>query len=115
MDPEQIPLRDLHLPAEIGWWPLAPGWWALVAVAIAGVLWLLYREFVRWRFNRARRAALKQLALIAEDFAARGDAIAAAQELSALVRRALLAYAPRSCRGRSNWRKLAQVPGSGTR
>ena len=35
MDPEQIPLRDLHLPEAVGWWPLAPGWWVLIALAVA--------------------------------------------------------------------------------
>ena len=30
MDPEQIPLRDLHLPEAIGLWPLAPGWWVTI-------------------------------------------------------------------------------------
>ena len=37
MDPEQIPLRDLHLPEAIGWWPLAPGWWVVIAL-VAGAL-----------------------------------------------------------------------------
>ena len=37
MDPEQIPLRDLHLPEAIGWWPLAPGWWILIAIALVGL------------------------------------------------------------------------------
>ena len=31
MDPQQIPLRDLHLPDAISWWPLAPGWWLAIA------------------------------------------------------------------------------------
>ncbi len=27
MEPSELPLRDLHLPDAVGWWPLAPGWW----------------------------------------------------------------------------------------
>ena len=38
MDPEQIPLRALHLPDAIGWWPLAPGWWVVIGLAVLGVL-----------------------------------------------------------------------------
>ena len=96
MDPEQIPLRDLHLPAEVGWWPLAPGWWFLLAMAAAGVCWLLYRAFLNWRSNRARRAALRQLDVIARDFAQDNNLTALAKQLSELLRRAVLAYAPRT-------------------
>ena len=34
MDPTQLPLRDLHLPETIGWWPLAPGWWFAIAALV---------------------------------------------------------------------------------
>ena len=56
MDPEQIPLRDLHLPEAIGWWPLAPGWWVVVAL-VAGGLYYLFRLYLR---TRARGAARRQ-------------------------------------------------------
>ena len=42
MDPEQIPLRDLHLPEAIGWWPLAPGWWLLIALGVVLLAYLLF-------------------------------------------------------------------------
>ena len=35
MQETPLPLRDLHLPAEVGWWPLAPGWWVLIAIVAA--------------------------------------------------------------------------------
>ena len=59
MDPQQIPLRDLHLPEVIGWWPLAPGWWFLIALAVAGLGYLSYRLLTKWRRNAARRIALR--------------------------------------------------------
>ena len=96
MDPEQIPIRDLHLPADIGWWPLAPGWWLLIAVVSAGLLWGLYRQFVRWRADRARRVALKQLAAIEREYRAERDAVTAAGRMSELLRRTFLAYTPRA-------------------
>lgn len=45
-------LRDIHLPAPISWWPLAPGWYILaililVLIAIASVCW--YRHRQKWR------------------------------------------------------------------
>lgn len=55
-------LRDIHLPAPVSIWPLAPGWWLLLALAAglavaAGFGW---RYWVRHR--RYRRHALRQLA-----------------------------------------------------
>jgi hypothetical protein len=95
MNPQDIPLRDLHLPADIGWWPLAPGWWVLLAIAACVFCALLYRAFRRWRANRPRRAALKQLEVIARDYAGDQDLASFSKQLSELLRRALLAYAPR--------------------
>ena len=43
MDPDQIPLRDLHLPEAIGWWPPAPGWWFLALLALTGLVLLLVK------------------------------------------------------------------------
>jgi hypothetical protein len=96
MDPEQIPLRDLHLPAEIGWWPLAPGWWVLIAIAAALLGWYLWLQLNRWRANRARRVALKELAWLSQRYQQNGDVPRLARDLSELLRRGLLAYAPRS-------------------
>jgi hypothetical protein len=56
-DPAQLPLRDIHLPTSIGWWPPAFGWWLLGALVLAGVAWGL----VCWWRGRVRRAALRQL------------------------------------------------------
>ena len=41
-------LRDIHLPADPSWWPPAPGWWLLTALAIALSVWL-------WRFIQQLR------------------------------------------------------------
>ena len=95
MDPTQIPLRDLHLPEMIGWWPLAPGWWFLIALAAAGIGYLLYRSFVKWRSNASRRVALRELARIQAEFKEGVDETSLAIELSELLRRTMLAYAPR--------------------
>jgi hypothetical protein len=95
MDPEQIPLRDLHLPEAIGWWPLAPGWWMLMALALFGLLYLLLRAWRRWRSNRPRRIALRELRKLHSDYRHGMDAISLSKQLSQLLRRAMLAYASR--------------------
>lgn len=95
MNPADLPLRDLHLPADVGWWPLAPGWWVLLALAASGLCFLAYRAWRRWRHNRARRFALRQLDRIAREFAGNNDLPWLGKQLSELLRRGLLAYAPR--------------------
>ncbi len=96
MDPEQLPLRDLHLPPDISWWPLAPGWWVLLAIMAAGLGWLLYRSLLRWRAGKPRRAALRQLAHLKRAYRQSGNTQRLGIDLSELLRRAMLAYAPRS-------------------
>ncbi len=95
MDPEQIPLKGLHLPEAIGWWPPAPGWWVLIGVALIGLGFLL-RHWMRTRSrSAARRYALRQLKVIVHEYEQHKDAVAFAANVSELLRRTMLAYAPR--------------------
>ena len=43
MEENVLPLRDLHLPEAVGWWPLAPGWWGVIAVVTASLGYLAWR------------------------------------------------------------------------
>ncbi|MDH3374093.1 MAG: DUF4381 domain-containing protein [Gammaproteobacteria bacterium] len=95
MDPEQIPLRDLHLPEAIGWWPLAPGWWVVIALAAIGLACLVRHYLQKRARGAARRHALQQLQNLTAEFEQHRDAIAFSSGLSALLRRTMLAYAPR--------------------
>ena len=95
MDPEQIPLRDLHLPEAIGWWPLAPGWWLLMALAAVGIVFLI-RAWLKVRSrSAARRFALRQLDEIVSKYEERKNPVEFGADLSELLRRTMLAYAPR--------------------
>lgn len=47
MNPD-LQLRDIHLPAEIGWWPPAIGWWLVALLLLLGLFYL----FRHWRSNR---------------------------------------------------------------
>ena len=57
IDYTQLPLRDIHLPGAIGWWPPAPGWWLLAALVLAGLA--LYA--VHYYRGRHKRAALRAM------------------------------------------------------
>lgn len=92
---ETLPLRDLHLPDPVGWWPLAPGWWALIALAAVGVIWLVLKVWQRRRRAAARRFALQQLKRHAHAYTKHRNAVLLGSQLSELMRRTMLAYAPR--------------------
>jgi hypothetical protein len=95
VDPKQIPLRDLHLPEAIGWWPLAPGWWFVIAVALVALGYLFHLYLNHRSRSAARRFALSQLNTLTAEFEQHGDAVAFSSSLSELLRRTMLAYAPR--------------------
>src|SRR5690606_8976602 len=54
-------LADIHLPDAVGWWPLAPGWWAVI-VAVGVLAFLLGRRVTAPLLQRRiRRHALGEL------------------------------------------------------
>jgi hypothetical protein len=95
MDPTELPLRDLHLPEAIGWWPLAPGWWLLIAIALVGLGYLLLRAWRTRQFHAPRRHAIRELARVEAQYLKNHDPVLLGQQLSELLRRGMLAYAPR--------------------
>jgi len=91
MNPAELPLRDSALPPPlIAWWPLAPGWW----LVLAG-LGILMGCLLMWRYQRRRtrlrRLALVRLAELRSEYAKNGDAHALAADVSMLCRQILLA------------------------
>jgi hypothetical protein len=96
MDATEIPIRDLHLPEAIGWWPLAPGWWIVIALVAIGMFVLLRRGYHSYAGGAARRQALRQLEAYSKDYLKHGNGVTFGTQLSELVRRTMLAYAPRS-------------------
>ena len=90
IDPTTLPLRDIHLPTAISWWPPAPGWWLLAALLVGapllGLVWWWWR-----RRTRLRRAALATLQALRET-ASTPHQIAMA--VSQLLRRIALAFEP---------------------
>ena len=89
-DPSQIPLRDIHLPEAITWWPPAVGWWVLAGAAL-----LITAGFaVRYVRYRPHRTALKALNAALAALRSGGDPAACAQAVSTVVRRLAMTLSP---------------------
>jgi len=89
-------LRDIHEPAAVSFWPLAPGWWALLGLLVAVPLLILGWRALRRRAKPARREALRELHQLREDYAKHGNVLRAVSEISMLIRRTCLARYPRA-------------------
>jgi hypothetical protein len=77
-------LHDLVLPPAVPWWPLAPGWYAVIALALVAAAWMTLRAWRRWQANAYRREAMRELA-----------SLQSAEAIAELLRRTALAIAPR--------------------
>ncbi len=90
---EQLPLKDIHLPDPVNWWPPAIGWWLLAVIVplliVAGIF--LYK---RLRRQTALKTAGKMLAALRRDKSR--DGLQTLVELSALLRRVAISVAPRT-------------------
>jgi len=93
-------LADIHLPEEVGFWPLAPGWWLVLAVLLGLAIWglvVLGRRLHRLRLRHAAVTELEhcraRLQSAADTETARIDFLS---EVNAVLRRVALAHYPRN-------------------
>ena len=90
-----LPLRDIHLPDAISWWPPAPGWWILLGMlVVSAVTVYLLRAFYLSR--RVKRSALDELDSIRRQYEQTRNHQQLAEQLSILMRRASISFHPRS-------------------
>ena len=81
-------LKDIHLPDPVGFWPLAPGWWALAGLvlllaALAALLEWRRRQTLAYQAGQALKA-------IARDRERYADARSVAAQSALLMRRVLV-------------------------
>lgn len=96
-DPLQLPLRDIHLPAHISWWPPAPAWWILTGLIILSVMlsWWWYRRRQKQRLSAIYLAGM-ELRHLRRQFAQEHDARQLVRDLSVLLRRVSISAFPRT-------------------
>ena len=83
IDVSQLPLRDIHLPGPIGWWPPALGWWLVAAIALAAIALCA----VHYYQARHKRAALKAMTRVRTALEQGAEPVACLQFLSTILRR----------------------------
>lgn len=101
---QEATLRAIHLPEDVSWFPLAPGWWALLVLVILlmGVAYWLWQRYQRQAF---RREALKTLDTLQQQ--TNLAPLQLIDELSALLKRvAMTAHGREAVAGRSGDRWL---------
>jgi hypothetical protein len=81
-------LRDIHMPADPSWWPPAPGWWILCAIALGALVWMIVRLRRHASRRRWQRSILDELERISASEIVRRDSSRLLAELSQLLRRA---------------------------
>lgn len=114
---EQLPLKDIHMPDPVSWWPPAPGWWLLpVVLALLVVLARILRRSLRRMRDRRRlrRQALAELSRIEKDLDESGDLSGALERTSVLLRRVAVSVFPgRRVAGRAGpeWSEWLQRTG----
>jgi len=88
MDKTQgLQLRDIHLPSDPGFWPLAPGWWLLIVLLLI-VGYLIVRKVINMRQRKHTIQLLQdKLLRLRENFNQHKSKHRLAVEISDLLKR----------------------------
>ncbi len=95
MPAEPLPLRDIHLPEAVSWWPPAPGWWLLLILTLLMISGTLIYRRIRKR-GLLKRTVLAELDTIRRQYEQDHDQTELVQALSALMRRASISFYQRN-------------------
>jgi len=83
-------LRDVHLPEQLGWWPLAYGWWIVIVASLITIIVSIVCLVRHRRQNVYRKQALKQLQLSYSNWQDKQDTVAYLQSVNAILKRSIL-------------------------
>jgi len=92
--PDLSQLKDIHLPEAITDWPIAYGWWLLLAFIIISVLTGLYFWQIKRKQEASKNSALQLLDRQYAQFKANDDALLFLQQSNQILKRFCLQKHP---------------------
>ncbi len=93
MNQQTLDLRDIHLPEPISWWPIAPGWWIILACIFILVIAALVAKNI-YNSKKLKREIAAELDEIKQRFNDSHNKSQLAKSLSILLRRANISLNP---------------------
>lgn len=84
-------LKDVHLPPEVSWWPLAIGWWILIGLFVTVLIAIAIQRHLKAKKFRLSKLAIQELEKIKSS-----EARNWLMQLEVLLKRASLAHFPKS-------------------
>ncbi len=86
-----LPLRDIHLPEAVSWWPPAIGWWIVLGLIILAV-WLLPKLYRYLKFKPLNKVSTTAYQNIINEYQQHKDNKQLVQSLSKLLRQISMSY-----------------------
>ena len=82
-----LELRDIHLPADPGYWPLAPGWWILIVIVLI-LAYFLFKKIAKIRQTKHINNLMQQeLLTVRESYKKHDNKHQLAVDISTLLNR----------------------------
>jgi len=91
--PAALDIRDIHLPEPVSWWPVAPGWWLLIATMLLLLVFIFIARKI-YRSRQLKRDIASELENIKQRYLLSNDKSQLAKSLSVLLRRASITFYP---------------------
>lgn len=111
----ELPLKDIHMPDALLWWPPAPGWW--ISALLLALLVFFAPRLLKWlRYKPVRSLSLTELDRIRQDHKHRGDHRQTLLAITVLLRRTVMSHCGRTGNaglvGEDWLKQLNQISGS---
>jgi len=90
MNPQDLlsQLRDVRAPIDIGWWPIAPGWWILGIFILVSLVSIIYISVKKYKQNAWRRQAMLDFIHLKKTYL-QSPCPSAISEINTLLKRAI--------------------------
>jgi len=92
---DSLPLRDIHLPDPVSWWPPAMGWWFLLLFSLL-LIWVLVVFIKYLRKPVLKKSAKAKIDEVINAYDKHRDKQLFIQQLSVGLRRIGISYLPRN-------------------